>query len=282
MRLLIADSGATKTSWALINRDEVHRIETSGLNPVYKADKEIESIIFDELLPQLSTKDLSHLFFYGAGCRLWSNAERVDRYLKEAFPKSEVEIKTDIEGAGLSLFGDESGVIVISGTGSSAGFMHKGDLVDLMSSKTYPEGDFGSGCHIGALVLRDYFKDEAPDFIKLVIEKNKKLDDEALFLQFQNPTKSKQIAAKVMRDIGEFIDTEYVKTKAQASIEMLIKQLETHFKEAFGKHPVKLTGSTAFHFEGIFREIFRRKGIEIVEIQKNPIEGLTRYHKKKL
>ena len=117
MRLLIADSGATKTSWTIIDREKEEDFGTAGLNPVFKSDTEIESIIFDELLPLLSIKDLDQLYFYGAGCRQWDQAERVEKFLKEAFPKSEIHVKTDIEGAGLSLFGDESGFIVISGTG---------------------------------------------------------------------------------------------------------------------------------------------------------------------
>lgn len=282
MRLLIADSGATKTSWVFVDGDSEQHIGTSGLNPVFKSDNEIEAIIFEELLPQLPPKDIDQLYFYGAGCRLWSNAERVDKYLKEAFPKSVVEIKTDIEGAGRSLFGDETGFIVISGTGSSAGFIYEGKPVDLMSSKAYPEGDFGSGCHIGALVLRDYFKEEAPEFIIEVIEKNKRLDDEALFLQFQDSTKSKQIAAKVMRDVGGFANTEYLKTKVRISVNILLEKLNEYFKEELIKYPVKLTGSTAFYFESIFRDIFEEAGIEIADIQQNPIEGLKIYHKKKL
>ena len=282
MRLLIADSGATKTSWILVDGDKEQQINTSGLNPVFRADTEIEAIIFDELLPQLSNKHIDQLYFYGAGCRQWDQAERVEKFLKEAFPNSGIEIKTDIEGAGLSLFGDESGFIVISGTGSSAGFMHEGKLVDLMSSKAYPEGDYGSGCNIGALVLGDYFKGEAPDFIKEVIEENKKLDDEALFLQFQDSTKSKQIGAKVMRDVSGFIDTEYLKAKAQVTIKVLLNKLEDHFKEGLKQYPVKLTGTTAFHFETTFREIFKANGIDIKDVRQNPIEGLKKYHKERL
>lgn len=278
MRILIADSGATQTTWATIVENEHSIIRTSGINPLLKADVEIEAIIFDELFSQLRSKEFDQLWFYGAGCREWKNSDRVMSMLKEAFPQSEIMLKTDVEGAGLASFGDGTGIVVISGTGSSAGFMKNGEMMDIMPSKAYPEGDFGSGCHIGALVLRDYFINEAPVFIKEVIDNNRSLSFEQLFLQFQSPNKSKQIAAKVMRDVGSFKDSDYVKEKAIISIEIQLEQLKNHFKEGLTELPIKLIGSTAFHFQTVFRKVFHDAGIEIADIQQNPIQGLIDYH----
>jgi len=282
MNILIADSGATKTSWASLLGNDVSIIQTQGLNPVLKVDSEIETIIFDELLPKIPSKDVNQLWFYGAGCKKWKNSERIYFLLKEAFPKSEIKVKTDIEGAGLALFGNEDGIIVISGTGSSAGFMHKGELVDIMPSKAYPEGDFGSGCHIGALVLSDYYSGDSPDFINEVIDSQRTLSHDELFIQFQNPEKSKQIAARVMQDIGSYSTSDYLKEKANHSFEMLIEQLIKHFGEGLEQFPVKVNGSTAFHFDEVFRMAFKHNGITINEIHQNPIQRLINYHSIKL
>lgn len=282
MRILIADSGATKTSWASLSGTDIQVIETQGLNPVLKADSEIESIIFEELLPQLATKVFDQVRFYGAGCKALKHANRLKHYLEEAFSKTEIFIKTDIEGAGIALFGDEEGIIVISGTGSSAGFMNNGKLIDSMPSKAYPEGDFGSGCYIGALILDDYFKNETPDFIGEIIDMHITSSYDALFVQFQDPKESKQIAAKIMRHIGNFKDTAYVLDKARASIEMLLKELQNHFGEELHKLSIKLIGSTAFYFEDAFRNIFAEEGVEIIEVKQNPIQGLIHYYTKNL
>lgn len=280
--MLIADSGGTKTTWALMQGEEKFIFHTSGLNPAIKVDLEIETVIFDELIPQLPSKKIDSIYFYGAGCKAWENAARIKKYLQEAFLKTEIFIKTDIEGAGISMFGKESGIIVISGTGSSAGFMMDGILEDIMPSKVYPEGDFGSGCHIGALILADYFNEETPDFIEEVITKHRALSFDELFLQFQNPVKSKMISAKVMRDLNQLIDSDYIQIKAKTSIDVLITQLIEHFGEGLQHIPVKMIGSTAFYFENIFRELLMEIEVELVEVQKNPIEGLITYHKKEL
>lgn len=278
MRILIADSGATKTTWASVANNEHSIISTFGMNPLLKADVELEAILFDELFSQLSSKEFDQIWFYGAGCREWKNSDRVMSLLKEAFPKSDIKLKTDVEGAGLSSFGDGTGIVVISGTGSSAGFMKNGEMMDIMYSRAYPEGDFGSGCHIGALVLRDYFDGDAPDFIKEVIKNNHSLSFDQLFLQFQDPNKSKQIAAKAMRDVAIYKDTDYLKDKAIVTIETLLEQLRNHFKEGLTEFPIKLIGSTAYHFQTVFRKVFHDASIEILDIQQNPIQGLIAYH----
>ena len=53
---LIADSGSTKTDWALVENGMVlGKFQTQGINPVHQDDATIITILQDELLPHLST-----------------------------------------------------------------------------------------------------------------------------------------------------------------------------------------------------------------------------------
>lgn len=287
MSILVADGGATKTAWILISEDEEDDlvIRTSGMNPRLKVDSEIESVIFDELIPQIGSRKISELFFYGSGCRFWADAERMRFLLSEAFNSTDIKILTDIQGAGRAVFGEEEGIVVISGTGSSAGLIRGGWLVDIMSSKAYPEGDFGSGCHIGSLILRDYFTNQCPAEIKDLIDQKRKLDFDELFLQFQDQVKSKQIAAKAMRDIaGANTQTPeskaYVDQTAATSIRMLLNLMLSHFGEpTLNLTPIKFIGSTAVHFESVFRKVFGSANLEIVSVEQSPVKGLISFHK---
>ena len=80
---LLADSGSTKTDWALITDGTVAaRIRTKGMNPFQMSEDEIANEVETALLPQLQsacgigtasskqdvTCTLSNLHFYGAGC----------------------------------------------------------------------------------------------------------------------------------------------------------------------------------------------------------------------
>lgn len=278
MNVLVADSGATKTSWGVLSDSGTSIIQTSGMNPSLKVDQELESVIYNELIPQLDSKAFEHMFFYGAGCKAPEKSRRIKSILLEAFQKSKVQVKTDIAGAGRALYGKGTGIIVISGTGSSAGFMVDGELQDTMLSKSYPEGDFGSGCHIGALVLKDYFENDLPKEIQTTIDQNRTRSFDELFLLFQDPKKSKQIAAKAMRDTAHFKDHEYMKKVVREAVLVLLAKLKGHFGAALSRFPIAFNGKTAAYFEQEFRKVFKENGIMISEIQENPIHGLITFH----
>lgn len=284
MSILIADGGATSTSWAVVKGNGHQIVRTSGLNPTLKVDAEIESVIFDELSLLINSSLVSEVYFYGAGCDEFKNSNRIKRILSEAFRKAEITVKPDIEGAGLALFAKQTGIVVISGTGSSAGFMHEGSLVDIMPSKSYPAGDFGSGAHIGSLILKDFFVDEVPVEIKELIQARRRLSIDELFVQFQDPMKSKLIASKALMDVitsAEFdkpMHQEYLKRLVFEAIEPFFDQLKHHFKNALAQQSLRFVGGTVAVFEHHFREYFRTKGLIIDKIERTPINGLIEFH----
>lgn len=276
MSILIADSGATKTSWVLLSDGRRHGIRTSGLNPHPLPDREIEQILSLQLLPVLENSKINSVFFYGAGCRTKEQVNRIHVQLKKVIPKAEINIATDIEGAGLALFHREPGILIISGTGSSAGFMSEGKLVDIMSTTVFPEGDFGSGSHIGLLILQDYLSGKTPGSIKEILDKMSTLNAQESL--------SKQTAASVLKNVAitnellKHPELEYLIKKATGSIELLLKRLVHHFGKALTQNQVKMIGTTALYFEPVFREVFSNAGIKISEIEQSPIEGLINYH----
>ena len=67
--ILIADSGSTKTDWALVdNHQAVKEIKTQGLNPFQVSGEQIAAEIRSALLPHLPTTEVDAVYFYGAGC----------------------------------------------------------------------------------------------------------------------------------------------------------------------------------------------------------------------
>ncbi len=284
MSIIIADGGTTSTSWAIVKENEHQILRTSGLNPTLKVDAEIESVIFDELSLLINTSIISKVYFYGSGCDEFKNANRVKCILSEGFRNADITVKPDIEGAGLALFADQTGIVIISSTGSNAGFMNDGNLVDIMPSKPYPAGDFGSGAHIGSLILKDFFADDLPNNFKELIQARRRLSIDELFVQFQDPVKSKLIASKVLGDVltsAEFdqpMHQEYLKRLVFEAIDPFFDQLKHHFKNAFAQQSLRFVGGTAATFEAFFREYFRKKGLIIDKIERSPIHGLVDYH----
>ena len=67
---LVADSGSTKTDWALISFDAPEIcFSTLGLNPSLMPDNQIREILRMEVKTIFGDVRPDEVFFYGAGCR---------------------------------------------------------------------------------------------------------------------------------------------------------------------------------------------------------------------
>ncbi len=68
--IAIVDSGSTKSDWVLIDEkgEEQFRTQTIGFNPYFIGTKEILKEL--ESNPELVAikSEVSHVYFYGAGC----------------------------------------------------------------------------------------------------------------------------------------------------------------------------------------------------------------------
>ena len=121
--ILIADSGSTKTDWRLIDENkQIHQFATQGINPYFKTTEEVSLILRSELVPQITSNILhliSQIYFYGAGCRVEDKKNIVEKALSEVFPKSKIEIYSDLLGAARSLCGKNAGIAAILGTGAN-------------------------------------------------------------------------------------------------------------------------------------------------------------------
>ena len=62
---LIADSGATKTSWCLTgNGHKPTRFSTQGINPYFFTGEQINNLLIKEKTAGLKEKDISSVNFY--------------------------------------------------------------------------------------------------------------------------------------------------------------------------------------------------------------------------
>ncbi len=278
VNILIADSGSTKTIWASIIDGEVKKVYMSGLNPALSTDDEIETSIQKSLIPGIGSNKYDKVYFYGAGCGRADRADRIQTILRATFPRTDIHVKTDIEGAGLALFGQEDGIVIISGTGSSAGMMRNGELIDQMPSFAYPKGDFGSGSHIGGMILEAYLSGKALAEIAELIESKSRFSKDELYQKLLNPDTAKEVAAQTMMVTGEHSQSSFIQEIAERSIRMFMDELEEHFSEDLKIFPIKMNGRTAHHFSNVFTTVFEEEGILIETVRKDPIEELIRYY----
>lgn len=315
MNILIADSGSTKTDWALITGqgDVVMTCKTQGINPFHLQDDEILHVLQDELiLPEVP----SEVYFYGSGVTE-AMQPRMNALLQKAFPTAKVDAQSDMIGAARALFGDKPGIACILGTGANSCLYDGKRIVMNTPPLGYILGDEGSGAVLGKLFLNGIFKGTLPTIYKKKYLEWAKLDYATIinkvyrqplanrFLASICPFISQQLAEADKYENGsdEFSDvmalyrmvlgsfnqfyennlTPYIKY-VEASLED-ISQLEPGVKAwdaSLGGVPsVGFVGSVAFHFSSPLKLVLQDEHhLKISQILQAPMAGLIHYHKK--
>ena len=164
-KILIADSGSTKTDWVkLTYEDKIPVVsETfvcSGLNPVILDSADIEKEL-TRVCGSLG-KNFDSIRFYGAGLGSRQMIGKMEDSLANSFECSSIEARSDMAGAAKAVLGNLPGVACIMGTGSNS-CHYDGDVIDRPSvSLGYILDDNGGGVSFGRRLLADVFKNHAP------------------------------------------------------------------------------------------------------------------------
>ncbi|MDG1147848.1 MAG: hypothetical protein P8N52_06030 [Crocinitomicaceae bacterium] len=151
---LIADSGGSKTDWCFIDFCKTTTyFTTKSYHPsnCNKAFTDSEREFWKSHFHMLSAE----VFFFGAGCLNDQGRNQLDDTLRKIGFK-DVTVKSDLHGAGLALFGNKSGSVVILGTGSVLFDWDKGDVKNIAGGKGHLIGDEGSGFYFGKLVFEAF------------------------------------------------------------------------------------------------------------------------------
>ncbi len=86
MKILIADSGFTKTDWRVISEEgDISQAKTAGINPYYQTEDEMLKEIQD-LHNQIPEK-IDQIYYYGTGCSSGHNREKIAGLLKTLLPE---------------------------------------------------------------------------------------------------------------------------------------------------------------------------------------------------
>ena len=104
MTTIIADSGSTKTHWAVVEEGgKTTMKETLGINPIHMSVDEIKDVIPEHLALRTSPFAIR---FFGAGC-VTPFSEKVEKALKDIYPDADIFVGSDMLGAARALFGND-------------------------------------------------------------------------------------------------------------------------------------------------------------------------------
>jgi N-acetylglucosamine kinase-like BadF-type ATPase len=282
MVTLIADSGSTKTDWALLipamygKPATITRIASQGINPVHQSDNDIRQILLSELLPHLSIENVSHVYFYGSGVRPEKEASMA-QVLREALSCAEVvEAHSDLLGAARALCGHNYGIASILGTGANSCLYDGNGIVKKTTALGYILGDEGSGAVLGKRFLHDLYSGLLSKEIKDDFEESMKLSLPQIIDRVYRQPLANRFLASLSTFIHHHID--------DPAVEALVKRnfrdfLEIHIKP-YGREylPLSFVGSIAYYFADQLTEVVEAEEYTMGTILQNPIEGLISYH----
>ena len=275
---LIADSGSTKAEWCLLDGQKKRKITTQGLSPYFLSSMQIKSILEKELLPGLKGAVPDIIHFYGTGCSNPANISILKQALRQLFTSAQLKITSDLMGAAKALCGDEKGVACILGTGSNSCYYNGKKIVSNSPGLGFILGDEGSGAYMGKKVIQYFlYNTFDPDLMDRFMAKYDTDSATILNAVYKQPLPNRYLAGFV----GFLIEN-----RGHFMIENII---EDSFNDFFFTHickykeswtlPIHFTGSVAYGFKDVLKEMCQSYVLELGNVLKQPIDGLIKYHR---
>ena len=274
--IVIADGGSTKCDWAVVdttNATIVKRIVTEGINPFMRTQDQIETIIAQGVVPQVSEYDIERVYLFGAGVTPEKSVV-LSEVLASAFCGAEVYAASDMEGAVKGTVADGDGIVAILGTGSNSACYKNGVQTDKVAALGYILGDEGSGAVIGRTLVSDIFKGVAPKHIVHAFEEEYSLSEADILERVYRQPQANRFLASFTKFLSPRLDDSYV----WGLVEQCFEQFVNRNLLQYPLRKLYCVGSVAYWFEDILRRVVERAGFELVMVAQSPIEGLARYY----
>ncbi len=279
--ILIADSGSTKTHWALLESDnKVSSFTTIGLNPHLTDRETFFSVLKNNF--QIIKEHVSQIYFYGSGCASETQANFVKDILKDFFKHAaNIQVQSDIIGAAIATLGDEEGYVAILGTGSVCAHYNGAEICKVSPSLGYMIGDDGSGAVMGKELLKTYFYGLLPKLLAESFSRQYDLRRETVLDNLYHKEQPNVYLASFTPFLKDHLHEESIASIVFDNLNAFFKHsVNTIIEEK--KIQIAFVGSIAFHFNDILQDVAHTNKLLIHDIQKDPIISLSAYHQKRL
>lgn len=278
MTYLLADSGATKTEWIVFDAQGIREtIRTGGINPMVQSEVQIRTGPLRDLDEVLRERQITKVFFYGAGLRTADKVQLMTRLLGEILPHAELEVEHDLLGAARAVCHREEGIVCILGTGSNSCWFDGKNIVAELGGHGYLLGDEGSGADLGKALVKAALDQELPAKLIAALEAH----TGKTLLQIRNGAYQHErpnfYFSRFSHFIKENIDDPAIRM-------LVISRFSTFLSKTVLKY--RDNKKLKVHFVGSVGEIYQfelAKAIEMLQLTpgrvlRAPAEELVRYH----
>lgn len=281
--ILIVDSGSTKCDWKAVDNQGnqlLEKIRTKGLNPALLSEKKIKKILKKSEALKKHRKEVTNIYFYGAGCGTENPKLVLKLVLHEFFPNAEISVEEDTMAAVFATVNEptEAAVVCIMGTGSNCSYYDGKKLHQRVKSLGYTLMDDASGNYYGKELIRDYYFNHMPEEIKVAFGDKYNLDaDYIKYNLYKQPNPNAYLAS-----FAEFMilnkDSDYVKELIKKGIRRFAKNMILQYEEELKTVPVHFAGSIAFFCQEEIKEVAKELNFTVGNFERRPIEGLVSFH----
>ncbi|MDE1191227.1 MAG: N-acetylglucosamine kinase [Arachidicoccus sp.] len=276
---LIADSGASKCSWAILHNKRKKTFQTQGISPYHLSAEEIEAIIRAQVLSEINNIGIDEIYFYGTGLAAESNKKLLKKIFSKVFPQGKIiHINTDLAASAHATCGTAKGIVSILGTGSGIAYFNGKKIIKEQNGIGYILGDEGSGTYLGRKVIQYYLYHTFDDDLMHDFKQKYQIDKDIILQHvYRDP-----FAAKYIASFTEFLSEH----RGHYMIENIIEDglndfFISHvykFRESW-IYPLHFTGGIAFAFKDVLKELCKNYELEFGKIIQYPIEGLINFYK---
>lgn len=273
---LIAESGSTRTEWALIEDNHlIQRVFTEGLNPFFQTRREISRSVRLGLPESFFRKKMEQVYFYGAGCTSNEKKNILGASLVAQF-KTPIQVESDLLAAARGLFKDEAGIACILGTGSNSCFYDGKIIVKNVKAAGYILGDEGSGAVLGKTFLSDALKGLAPKDITNDFYEKFRINANDVMESVYNRPFPNRFLATISYFLADYLDNDYVYS-------MLTENLRSFFTRSvcqydYKNYPIRFVGSVAYSYSEVLCDIANEFDVKLEVIEETPMSGLIEFH----
>jgi N-acetylglucosamine kinase-like BadF-type ATPase len=180
-------------------------------------------------------------------------------------------------GAARALCGHQTGIACILGTGSNAA-LYNGKYIDgSATSLGFWLGDEGSGGYLGKQLITDYLNGDLPDELRSHFERRypdryPQIMDKVYRQPFPN-----RYLASFSKFVFDHLSHPYCYSLAYHAFALFFEK-RVQKLDPQRQHSVHFTGSVAFYYANVLRQVATDQGYKLGHIAEEPAAGLVLYH----
>jgi glucosamine kinase len=277
MLKLIAESGSTKTSWRIIENNEIFSLETLGINPLFVTHEWVHSILDNTILKNYKTRPME-IFFYGASCSTPSKKDFIRDIFSTYFQHAgAIAIDHDMMAACVALFGAGSGIACILGTGSNSCVYTSHVIQKNIPAQGFILGDEASGAFFGKELLSQYIYKSLPEKIIDYMTQTYTISEEIIYENVYSMPLPNRFVASFAPVLSVFREEKWIQNMLADGFDLFIRRHILPYPE-HRDMPIAFVGSIAVQFQYELSSAMAKYELEINHIDPSPIERLVLYH----